>query len=57
MCNWLYSIPATGAGKSVLSAYMVEETRNLGNFQVLYFFFRNGCLKTSMPLEMVASLT
>jgi hypothetical protein len=36
---------------------MVEETWKLHDFQVLYFIFQNGDLKTSVPLEMIASLT
>jgi hypothetical protein len=48
-----------GAGKSVLSANIVDEIRKLEpeGAVVLYFFFRNGDIKTTSSLEMAASIT
>jgi hypothetical protein len=49
----------SGAGKSVLSANMVDEIRKLESEETafLYFFFRNGDIKTTSSLEMAASIT
>jgi hypothetical protein len=48
-----------GAGKSVLSANIIDEIRKLEpeGAVVLYFFFRNGDIKTTSSLEMAASIT
>ncbi|KAA8902942.1 hypothetical protein FN846DRAFT_954798 [Sphaerosporella brunnea] len=53
---WVMGIP--GAGKTVLSASLISDlTRRKGSsIVVLYFFFRNGDVKTTEPVEMVASL-
>jgi hypothetical protein len=47
----------SGAGKSVLSASMVDELRKIDGAVALYFFFRNGDLRTTSSLQMAASLT
>jgi hypothetical protein len=47
----------SGAGKSVLSARLVEGLQALEGVVVLYFFFRNGDTSTTAPLEMAVSIT
>ena len=51
-----YSSGHLGAGKSVLTANIVEDIQKRENLNLLYFFFRDGDLKTTSPLEMVVSL-
>ncbi|KAF8540407.1 hypothetical protein BDD12DRAFT_833396 [Trichophaea hybrida] len=55
--NYLWVVGIPGAGKSVLSANIVDELRKLEDAVVLYFFFRNGDVKTTSSLEMAASIT
>ena len=45
-----------GAGKSVLSASIVDGLLKLEGVVVLYFFFRNGDTSTTAPSEMAASI-
>lgn len=46
----------SGAGKSILFARLVEGLLKLEGVVVLYFFFRNGAINTTAPLEMTASI-
>ncbi|KAF8245498.1 hypothetical protein K440DRAFT_520402, partial [Wilcoxina mikolae CBS 423.85] len=52
---WVVGIP--GAGKSVLSTNIIDELRKKKGVVLLYFYFRNGDVKTTSPLEMIASIT
>jgi hypothetical protein len=45
-----------GAGKSVLTTYLVDKLCGRKEFLTLYFFFRDGDSLTMSPSEMVASL-
>jgi hypothetical protein len=47
----------SGAGKSVLSANLVEDLRKGHDLVVLYFFFRVGDVKAASALKMLASIT
>jgi hypothetical protein len=47
----------SGAGKSVLSANMVGELQKIDGAIALYFFFRNGDVRTTSSLQMAASIT
>jgi hypothetical protein len=68
-CLWVEGIPGMsitrisqkttdilGAGKSVLSAKLIEEFQDLTETTILYYYFWTGDAKTTSPLALAVSL-
>ncbi|KAK4170814.1 ankyrin repeat-containing domain protein [Triangularia setosa] len=51
---WIPGRP--GAGKTVLASFVVEDLQEVPGVTVLYFFFKQGDIATSSPIEALSSL-